>query len=307
MNLYRQIEFLKIQIIENENLLEMVTDHPIMYLSIKEQIQNLKDELDRLPKESYEPKVNLLFSGNAVIGSQGIKSDFLSKILKPFQEMINTQFALLRGRKKKSRKVPNSNLYLTALPVGSFGVELSLCDQTTELFENSEVSIAIKEVMGLVADSSIDDETFEKRVENTPKKNLNSLKQFLKEISDEKSVLKMESNELGIELPEDKIQLAYDRVASINSEETEEFIDCVFRGMLLDSCRYEAQIIDGKRISGFINELLSEEELIDYNRKFLNQECTIHIKKNKVKFATGREKIEYELLEIIDKKELPKV
>lgn len=299
MSLNKQIEFLKVQIIENERFLKMVANHPIMSISIKAQIKYLKEELEKLPKESFKPKVNLLFSGNAVFGSQGIKSDFISKILKPFQDMVNTQFARIRGKKRASKKITNSDLYLTAFPIGSFGVELCQLE-SNDLFDSNDISQAIKDILILVSDASQDDETFERAVENTPKKNLNSLKQFLKEISDEKSILKMESNELGIELSDEEVNIAFNRVANIIPEETEEFITCNFRGILLDSGKYEAQSLEGKKISGYISDTLSEDELIEYDKKYLNQQCIIHFKKNKVKFATGREKTDYELLDILN-------
>jgi regulator of replication initiation timing len=218
--------------------------------------------------------------------------------------MIKTQTALLRFGKVGKRgqaKGGNTDLYLTALPIGSFGVELTQL-QNNDLFDSLEVSNAIREVMTLIQNTSIDDDTFEEAVEKVPKRNLANLKKFLGEISNENSILKMESGDLGIEISNDKVKEAYQRVAGASDEENDIFIDGIFRGLLLDSGKFEIQSNEGRRISGFISEDLSEEQLIEYDKFFLNQECKIHVKVHKTKFATGNEKTDYELLEISQKK-----
>jgi len=301
MSLYRKIQSIKAQIVDTERLLEMVLDHPLMSEGLAERLSLLKQELETLPKESFEPRIQLLFSGNAVVGSQGIKSTFVSKTLTPFQEMVKTQVALVRfgkvGKRGQAKKGANTELYLTALPVGSFGVELSQLE-TNDLFDSMDVSRAMKDVMTLVVNSATNDETFEASIEKTPKRNLTNLKKFLQEINDENSVLKMESGELGIELPKEKIVEAFQRVSATIDEETELIINGTFRGLLLDSGKFEIQDEEGKRISGFISEEIEEDQLVEYDKTFLNSNCVIHLRVHKTKFKTGNEKTDYELLEI---------
>lgn len=55
--LYSYKESLKAQIVDTERLLEMVIDHPLMSESLKEKLNNLRSELQALPKESNEAKV----------------------------------------------------------------------------------------------------------------------------------------------------------------------------------------------------------------------------------------------------------
>lgn len=301
MSLFRKIENLKAQIVETKQLLETVMDHPLMSEGFSKRLYLLNQELENLPKESFEPKVELLFSGNAVVGSLGIKTSFITKTITPFQEMVKTQIALSRfggvGKRGKTRKSSSANLYLTALPTGSFGVELSQLNND-ELFGSFEVSNAIKEVIKLVANSSIDDVTFEASIEKTPKRNLENLKKFLQEISEERSILKMESGELGVELSKEQISDAYNRVASTVDEESELVFNGIFRGLLLDSGKFDIQDESGKRISGFISENLNEESLVQYDQLYLNKKCSIHLKMHKTIFKTGNVKIDYELLEI---------
>ncbi|MFZ0597172.1 MAG: hypothetical protein WAM46_09340, partial [Flavobacterium sp.] len=142
MSLFWEIEQIKAQILDTERILALVSGHPIMSKSIIEKLKFLKERLARLPKDSIEPKIRFLFSGGAVKGSIGIKSNFVSKTIKPIQELIKTQTALVRfgdvGKRGKTKKSANSEMYLTALPIGSFGIELSQLE-SYDLFDENDV------------------------------------------------------------------------------------------------------------------------------------------------------------------------
>ena len=156
----------------------------------------------------------------------------------------------------------------------------------------------MKGIIHLVENSATNDNTFEEYIENTPKRNLINLKKFLQEIAEEKSILKMECGELGVEISKENIDAAFNRVAATVNEETEIFVNGIFRGLLLDSGKFEIQTEDGKKVSGYISEELDENQMITYDNTFLNKSCIIHLKIHKTKFKTGNEKIDYELLEI---------
>lgn len=301
MSLFREIEQLKAQIIDSEHLLEMVLDHPMMAEGLKQKLYELKTRLNDLPKEVFEPKIQLLFSGNAVMGSQGIKSSFLSQTLNPFQEIVKTQAALIRfghvGKRGQAKKSANTELYLTALPIGSFGVELSQLE-SYDLFDSQDVSKAMKSAIFLINDVSLDDSTFEKAIINTPKRNLSNLKRFLKEIVEEDSIVEMECGEIGIEISKEKVKEAYERVSETTDNEEDLIINGIFRGLLLDSGKFEVQDAEGRKISGFLSEELVETELVKYDQAFLNRSCRIYLRMHKTKFKTGNERIDYELLEI---------
>jgi hypothetical protein len=222
--------------------------------------------------------------------------------MKPIQELIKTQTALVRfgtvGHRGQAKNSANSELYLTALPTGSFGIELSQLEHN-DLFDEEEVSKAIKEVGKLIEASTESDEEFEKAIENTPKRNLANLKAFLKTVSDANSILKLETGSFGISISEDEIKEGYKRVNATDNQEDEIFVDGLLRGILLDSGKFEIITEDGKSINGIINPDISEEQLIEYDREYLNKECLIHLSVYKTTFITGREKISYELLEIV--------
>lgn len=301
MSLYTKIQNIKTQIVETERLLKMVMGHPIMAFSLEEKLAELNKELNNLPKETYEPKVQLLFSGNAVSGSEGIKVAFLDKVIKPFQDLVKTQIALTSFPTKVKRNVlkNKSTLYLTALPRGSFGIELTQLEKS-DLMDDIEVSESIKNVINIIEKSALNDEEFEKVIDNHPKTILKNLSKFFKAISDEQSILKIQSNEVNAEIESNEIQLAYERVSKTINEEVEEVIKGVFKGMLLESGKFEIVTSLGEYISGFINSELDEQTLIDYQKEYLNMEVNFLMIKNETQFKNGITKISYELKEILN-------
>lgn len=301
MNLYRQIQSLKTQIVETEMMLALVKNHPIMSIGFKERLDNLRLELESLPKDVVEPKVQLLFSGMAVVGSQGIKSTFLGKILKSFQEMVNTQSALIRygkvAERGKARRGSLADLYITALPTGSFGVELTQLQQN-DFFEDVEVGQAIHEVMELIGDVCGNEENFENALVNTPKRNITNLKAFFKQVNDEQSMIKMQSGDFIVEAQYEDVSVAFTRLSNAVTEISTLFIKGVFRGALLDSGRFEIQDEEGNKYCGFISSEIDEDTLVNYDQNLLNQTCKFHLIVQNITFSTGKVKTSYELIEV---------
>jgi hypothetical protein len=302
MSLFRDRENLLAQIVDTEKMLEMLAGHPLMSESIKAKLDNLYTKLKTIPEGIFEPKISLLFSGGAVSGSIGLKSSFISKALLPFQEMIKTQASLVRfgevGNRGQAKRGANAEMFITSLPVGSFGVELSQLS-ANDLFAEYEVSRALKQVITLVKNAAVSDEAFETAIINTPKRNLTNLKKFYKEVAEERSFLEMESGDTGVVITEDEVQTAYHRIAATEDEEEQSVINGILRGILLDSGKFEIQDSEGNKISGFISQDLTEDTLIEYDKLYLNQNCKIFLQRHKTRFVTGNEKVDYELLEIL--------
>lgn len=303
MSLFGEIEQLKAQILDTERMLSLVKGHPIMAQSIQEKLNFLNAKLDSFPKELMESKITLLFSGGAVKGSIGIKSKFVSKVVKPIQELIKTQTAIVRfgdvGKRGQARKSANSELFLTALPTGSFGIELSQLE-SNDLFDEEDVSVAIHQVIDLIVATTTGDKEFEIALENTPKRNMTNLKLLLREIDNEKSILKIESGTYGVNISQEQVHEGFERVNSTITEDEEIFIKGTLRGFLLDSGKFEMTDEVGNTITGIINPELSEDLIVKYDKEFLNKLCTFHLNFYKTIFISGIEKVSYELLEIIN-------
>lgn len=299
MSVASQKKFLQSQISETEYLLSLVKDDILMSFSLNQKIQELRHDLMNLPESFNEAKVKLLFSGKAVKGSKGIKTNFITKTLRPFQELVKTQSALVRhgkvGKRGKQKSSINSDLYLTALPRGSFGVELSQIE-SDDLFSEEEVATAISQIMDLVQAATKDDSSFEEVIEKTPLRNLNNLRSFLKNIDDEHSILKMESGTKEINISQEEIHKGYERVNGAIKEDFQIFIDGYLKGIFLESSKFEFTDIDGFKFTGLISPKISEEKIQTYFNEF----CRAHLLKSNTRFNSGREKTIYELLDVME-------
>ncbi|AZA57103.1 hypothetical protein [Chryseobacterium shandongense] len=303
MSLYNRIQDIKRQIVDTERLLDIARTHPLVAESLQEKLDTLNKELDNIPKELHEPVIQFLFSGNAVSGSEGIKSTFVSKVSPSIESLVKTQLAVNKygkvGGRGRTRKKANTNLYLTGLPKGSFGIQLKRIDiDENDLYDLIDTSEAMKDVIKLIKDTAKDDSSFSAIIEKTPKRNLSNLKKFLNEVANENSILKMDSGEIHVELNKQQVHDAYQRISAAIENEEEIIIEGILRGMLLDSNKFEIQDIEGKQISGFISNELDEDTLIEYYHLYLNQNCKIHLKVYNINYASKKERIEYELLQI---------
>lgn len=298
INLKNQI---KNQIIELENLLGLANNDPFMSKSLSLKIKALKDKLENITEDFNEATVALLFSGNAVSGSRGIKIDFISKVLKPFQELIKTETTKIKygivGKRGKTRDIDDAELYLTALPTGSFGVQLTQLNKNN-IFSETEVDKAIENVMNLVNAATSSDEAFEEIVSITAPRSLNNLKLFLKEIDNENSILKFEKDNETLEISTENIHKGYERINSAITDEEVIEVRGTLRGVLLDSGKFEFVDEDGHKVSGLIGEDIDEDKIIELSLEYLNKSCIIHLKKIKTKFVSQNEKTFYHLIDI---------
>ena len=73
MSLFKKIEQIKAQIVDTEQMLSLVGNHPLMANSLTEKLEDLRQELESIPEGIVESKVHLLFSGQAVRGGVAIQ------------------------------------------------------------------------------------------------------------------------------------------------------------------------------------------------------------------------------------------
>ena len=301
MSIHNKIQDLQNQIQETKNLLSLVVGHPIMEPSLKERLAILEEELSTIPKNIKESKIRLLFSGGAVVGSIGIKSDFVSKTIKPLQELIKTQTAIVKfgqvGQRGKAKKSSISELYLTALPTGSFGYELSLLDPS-DLFDKEDVAKSIQDVVKILEGTAKSDDIFQQIVGAMSKRAFNNLSTFFKEVANENSILKLDSGTTHIELTATDVKNGYVRVSSTQYEETPVVIKGIFKGILLDSGKFEIINDEGQPIKGDVDDSLDTDILTKYNKEFTNEECTIHLQENLTIFNENKLILKYVLLQI---------
>ncbi|MGI4750117.1 MAG: hypothetical protein ACRYFB_05755 [Janthinobacterium lividum] len=295
MTVRRIRENINIQILETEKLLSVVEHHPIMSFAYQQRLNDLRQELQGLQINSKEPVVTLLFSGGPVMGSTGIDASFLGKAILPFQKMVNANLAQKHGKvgtRGALKNVDDAKLFITALPRGSFGVELSKLTNNN-LFDENQVSDSLVQISKLIDSSAKSDEDFAATLDDISQREFAGLRQFLKVVADDKAGVSIESGDIRSSLSIDDAQNAYFRVAAAKTNQKEIKIQGYLKGILLESWRFDFIDLNEQKYTGPISSALSEEQVSEYIREFFNKECVAKFKKTTVSLNNGRAKNNY--------------
>jgi hypothetical protein len=291
-------EFLKAQLVDVQHLRDISRDHPIMAIALEERETELRAKLENLPLGSKEARTVLFFSGAPVQGSVGIDASFAGRILEPFQSMVMADYADrwhgsvgTRGRRTGEA---DSRLLLTALPRGSFGLELVRADND-ELFEEAQLADTLAHVTKLVESASRSDEDFASELNETAPRVIQNLREFLEVVSRGKAGLRLESGDFRCSMNPIEAHEAYDRVAGTITKDEPIQMPGVLKGVLLESWKFDFVSSDGLTIGGKIDENLTEEQVIRLNSEFFNQRCIASFVKTTVLFKNGRIRTTYVL------------
>jgi hypothetical protein len=183
----------------------------------------------------------------------------------------------------------NSRLLLTALPRGSFGLELTKAD-SDEIFEEDQLADTLAHVTKLVESAATSDEDFAAELNDTAPRVIQNLLKFLEVISRSKAGLRMETGDYRCTMDPIRATEAYDRVADTVTNSLEIELKGVFKGVLLESWRFDFVNENGHKISGKLDENLTSEQVVELNSQFFNQRCIAVFDKTTVLFRNGRER-----------------
>jgi hypothetical protein len=285
--------------IENERLQGMVADHPFMSASLAARREELVQELESLPVGDKEPRTVLFFSGEPVLGSLGIDANFAGQVLIPFQSMVMTDYAHrhhgIVGSRGRRTGESQSRLLLTGLPRGSFGLELTKAEGD-ELFEDDQLADTLAHVTRLVEASARSDEDFAAELDDAAPRVIQNLRDFLGVVSKANASLTLESGDTRCSLSPEVAADAFERVSGTLTKDEEIEVPGVFRGVLLDSWRYDFNDENGHKLSGRLDDDLGVESVVDWNREYFDRPCVARLLKTTVVFKNGRVRTTYRLL-----------
>ena len=238
----RNREYIMVQLLETQRMLTVIADHPVMSFSLKQKEKTLLEQLEKIPVDKKDTKVVLLFSGNPVKGSLGIDASFIGKVTVPFQNMVTAEFAHRVdgkvGKRGQLNKQDESRLFLTALPRGSFGIELSKLE-SNDLFEDNQMSDSLSHVTKLIESSSKSDEDFAAELDGTTPRTIQSLKDFFKAVSDDQAGVTIESGGIRCELNPVEVKSGYERVSGTITKEEPKTVNGILKGILLESWKFD--------------------------------------------------------------------
>lgn len=293
-----QREFLKVQLLETQRLREMAGVHPVMSVAFAEREEEIREKLEALPLGNKEARTVLFFSGEPVQGSMGIDAAFAGRVLEPFQSMVMADYADrwhgVVGSRGRRPGETQSRLLLTGLPRGSFGLELTRAEND-ELFEEGQLADTLAHITRLVEAASRSDEDFAAELDATAPRVIQNLRAFLEVIAKGKAGLRLESGDFRCTMNPVQANEAFNRVAgTITSDEAVE-MPGVFKGVLLESWKFDFVTDENHSVGGKIDENLTEEQVIALNREFFNEHCRASLLKTTVLFKNGRVRTSYTL------------
>ncbi len=267
-----------------------------MSLAFAERERELEERIAGLPLGHKEARTVLFFSGEPVQGSFGIDASFAGSVLEPFQSMVMADFADrfrgVVGTRGRREGEASSRLLLTALPRGSFGLELTRAEND-EIFEEDQLADTLAHVTKLVDSARRSDEDFASELDGTAPRVIQNLKNFLEVIAKGKAGLRLESGDFRCSMNPIEANEAFNRVsATVTSDETLR-IPGVFRGALLESWRFDFVDENNHKISGKIDENLTGEQVSTLSREFLDRRCVAEVVKTTVLFKNGRIRTTY--------------
>jgi hypothetical protein len=286
-----QRDFLKVQLLDTQRLRGLAGAHPLMSVAYSEKEKEIEKQIAALPLGNKEARAVLFFSGEPVQGSQGIDASFAGRVLEPFQCMVMADYADrfhgVVGRRGRRPGEANSRLLLTALPRGSFGLELTRADND-ELFAEDQLADTLAHVTKLVEAAARSDEDFASELDETAPRVIQNLRSFLEVVARGKAGLRMESGDFRCLMNPIEANDAFNRVASTITHDEPMKIAGVFRGALLESLRFDFVNEDGHKLSGKIDDNMTTEQVSSLSREFLDQQCIASVVKTTVLFKNGR-------------------
>jgi len=296
-----QREFLKVQLLDTQRMLSLASGHPVMSAAFTERERDLKEQIEAIPLGSKESRAILFFTGEPVVGSLGIDAVFASRVIEPFQKMVMADYANRWhgkvGNRGRRHGEASSRLLLSGLPRGSFGLELTRA-ANDDLFVENELADTITHVTRLVDASVRSDEDFAAELDNAAPRVVQNLKSFLEVIAKGKAGLRLESGDLRSVMSPTQAADAFNRVSETTTHETTERVTGLLKGVLLESWEFNFSTDDGASIAGKIGQELSDEQVIEFGRKYFNDRCLATLEKTTVVFKNGRSRVSYKLANI---------
>ena len=301
MTHYSQHQFLRGQIAHFTQMVETETDPILMRPMYKNRLRTLQAELAAMPDDQPEAKVALYFWGKPTVGSLGIEAEFLANVLGHFKSMVATDYAnSYFGGVSERGAVPNpmeTKLYLTALPRGSFGVELTKLTEDN-LFDNNQMGETLGHIIALVEAATTSDAIFLKEAESAAGRTIKALGEMLAVVSKAEGGFALESGTKRLEVSESRVKEAAHRTAYKDEEVNQMQIDGIISGFLKHSKKLEIVDNELKKYAVKVPKEFLEAETIAKIRATEDERCLVKVEENKVIFTSGLERKQYTLLEV---------
>jgi hypothetical protein len=302
--------FLQIQTLELQHLLESAGDDPILAPQLRERLEDAQRELDEIrrqqgtliPKEPVVlPRAAIFLQGDGVPDSEGIRPPLAGEAMIQYEKMFTEQAlhdereaARKAGRHRRRRGTPTPALLFTGTPRGSFGLEF--VPQVTEedsLEIHAQSLRHVADALVLVAES--ESRALDDAVNKIPARVLQPLKSFM-------GTLARHGAEIRLAFPDrpprslnvEQVRTAAERLDKEVIQEPET-IRGTFRGVTLETGKFDLRTETGEVITGTVADDLTEDEL-ERIALLTNHACIADLQKTTVSKIGGAPTPTYVLL-----------
>ena len=309
MTPFRQRETLQTELSGLQALMHGAPADPLSTPMMRERIEELQASLAAMEKRSpLAPEAEILFEDGPTIGSEGLEVTFTSQVLASYQNMLTNHYAakhygVLR-RSGRRRGENDTKLYLTALPRGSFGLQLTQ-PYVRDFVAAQNLSDAMLDISGLLAASAKSDQAFEAALNIFNPRVLKPLQRFIEALFNTEATCRVITGELETSLDKHQVEQAYNRVTSAKEREEEIELPGVFGGVLTFSWEFDFQPDHGDLIRGPLGNEVEENTATEWNLHLTHTHTLAKLKRLTVSTRSGDKKPSYELIDLKDSGRLP--
>lgn len=295
----RQRESLEAELASLEQLLRTTQDDPLATPLLRSRVEELQGKLKALSEHPpLKPETELFFADGPAMGSEGLEVTFTSEVLNSYQNMVTNHYAAKHygslRRTGRRRGEDETRLFLTALPRGSFG--LQLCQpHVTDFIAANDVSSAMQDISRLIEATATSDEAFEAALADFDARVLKPLKRFITTVHSGGGTCRVITGQRETILTRVQITDAYARITAAVADDEPVTMSGVFGGAQLFSGSFEFQPDTGDLIRGSLDPELSEEVAAAMNRDFTKKRAIAKMNMTTVSTRAGKKKPTYEL------------
>lgn len=271
-------------------LVEQLGEEDVMTrMGLEARLRELRETIAHIDQAEPEAIASaaLFFGGRPVIGAQAIESEFGGAALTRFQDLVSKVLAQESGALGQRGVVPNkgaSILHVTNIVRGSFGFLLEEVQPQQPLIETPLKEAVNKATLLLDAFGEPDEEQFRSAVEAIDERVLGTAREFFDLMRQNDATLRVVAGKTDRSFGREAVARAADRATSTTVEDTEEEIPGQLAGVLPDAHQFEFRaLVDRGTIRGKVDSALSTDQLINFNREWVNVEALARIQVKRVR------------------------
>ena len=301
MSQIREIRQRQVELAGLRSLLDSAPEDPFSKPLLSSRVAELEREITEIEKNPVAtPETEIYFSGGVAVGSIALDAKFAAQVLDSYPDIITNQYAAIYhgniSRTGRRRGESASKLYLTALPRGSFGLQLAQPFRE-DFYAAQNMADVMEGIAVLIASAADSDEAFDSCVDGFHPRVLKPLQRFLETVMHGKCGCRILSGKQEVDLTHEQVVAAQQRVATAEEEEQEESIPGIFGGNLLQSRTFELTPNAGQLITGFLSEDVTDEQAQQWAMQ-TGHEVWARVLITRVTTRSGRKKPRYELLDL---------